>query len=135
MRRETTPSGTRVATVAAALLWAACASGGTRAEVGTNENAMERDVTIEVQNNLTPSTSVTVLVDDPTENQRLLGSVNTDRTETFSLDTSTLTAGYRLIAQAADGTTIRSNPVDALGSATVTWDLEQNLLRVRRTGR
>lgn len=132
MRRNPAPIGARLTVVAAAALWAACASGGTEADVGpTGTSQVNGAVTVEVENNLTPSTSVTVLVDDPTEEQRVLGSVNTGITQTFALDTSNLTAGYRLIAEATDGSTIRSDPVDALGSATVTWDLEQNVLRVR----
>lgn len=132
MRCNPASIGARLSVVAAAVLWAACASGGTEADLDRSETSQANGaVTVEVENNLTPSTSVTVLVDDPTEEQRVLGSVNTGSTQTFALDTSNLTAGYRLIAEAADGSTIRSDPVDALGSATVTWDLEQNLLRVR----
>lgn len=129
MRRNPVSSGARLSAIAAALVWGACASGGNEADVGPN-GAAEGTVTVEVQNNLTPSASVTVLVADPTEMQRVLGTVETGRTGTFALDTSSLTAGYRLVAETADGSTIQSDPVDALGAATVTWDLELNVLRV-----
>lgn len=132
MRRDRKTTGARLAAAAVALTFVGCASGGTEADVGQSE--MQGVVTVQVQNNLTPSTSVTVLVDDPTGEQRVLGSVSTGLTERFPLDTANLTAGYRLIAEATDGSTIRSEPVDILGSATVMWNLEENLLRVRRTG-
>jgi len=132
MRRNPLSIPARLTAIAAAFVWAACASGGTEADVSANGAAeAEGAVTVEVENNLTPSTSVTVLVSDPTEVERVLGSVETGQTETFALDTSNLTAGYRLVAEASDGSTIESDPVDALGAAAVTWDLEQNVLRVR----
>lgn len=115
----------------AAIWWAGCASGG--AEPAPRPDGAA-DLVVEIENNLAPAVAVTVLVDDPTEIERLLGSVDTGLTRSFPLDTSNLTAGYRLVAETADGETIRSDPVDALGASTVHWDLEQNILRVRPAG-
>ena len=94
-----------------------CATGGGPKGGG------EGEVLVRVENNLTPSTSLTVwAVRLPSGNRQLLGTVPPRRTVTLDFDPPS-GGQYRLVARPTTGSEIVSNPVNLTGAAQLRWDL------------
>jgi hypothetical protein len=100
-----------------------CATGG-----GMEGGAGE--VLVQVENNLTPSTSLTVwAVRLPSGSRQLLGTVAPRRTALLRFDPAS-GGQYRLVARPTAGNEIVSNPVNLTGAAQLRWDLRANLASV-----
>jgi hypothetical protein len=114
-------------TIAAAAAIAApygCASAGHR-----GDDAMH-PVNVEINNNLTVPTVITVFVDQGDNSRRMLGTVPGAATRTFQFTPISFSQPYRLIAQRQLAREIRSQPF-TIGSdmtGTVEWSLIPNIV-------
>lgn len=100
----------------------ACAPGAAGAGGG--------NTTVRVENNLIPPTSLTVSAVPSGGTRRVLGSVSPNATATLRFNAVRAADQYRLVAQAASGAEIVSNPVTFSPGATVQWDLRSNVAKV-----
>jgi hypothetical protein len=107
----------------------ASASGGggvTRGGAGGDPGPSSRQVGIIVENNLVPSTGVTVYSVGTQGARRLLGTVPPGTTRRLSFDAGTLLERYRFVASVGLNREITSNPLPLSGGETVRWQLNSN---------
>jgi hypothetical protein len=115
--------------VAGSLVLGACAT-SPRAAAPNAQVVAQNKVQVRVQNNLVPSTGVTVWVVPETGAKQLLGNLNPSASGTFSFP-ATNTAQFVLVARTTGGMEIRSRAFSiASGSDVVTWDMYSNSVSV-----
>lgn len=107
-----------------ALALGACASAGGGAMGAGAEGA----VTVEVQNNLIPPTSLSVYAVSDTGTRRLVGVVQPSATRTLTFDPVAVSGQYYFVAEGTSGDEIRSNPITLGRGDTVRWNLSANLV-------
>ncbi len=106
-------------------LWtAACASSGTMEQNGAPE------VTVQVNNNLTVPTALTVTLLQAHGTNNLLGTVEPGRDESFPVRQAIAAGSYQLSARTTEGNVLQSEPFTLTGDAMVTWNVNQNTVRV-----
>jgi hypothetical protein len=101
-----------------------CATGGHH-----GDDAMH-PVNVEINNNLTIPTVITVFVDQGGDSRKMLGTVPGAQTRTFQFTPISFSQPYRLIAQRQLARDIRSQPF-TIGSdmtGTVEWSLVPNIV-------
>jgi hypothetical protein len=114
-----------IAATAAVGLSFGCATGGHHAD----DDAMH-PVNVEINNNLTIPTVITVYVDQGGNSRRMLGTVPGAQTRTFQFTPVSFSQPYRLIAQRQLARDVRSQPF-TIGSdmtGTVEWSLVPNIV-------
>lgn len=117
----------RCAALAGAALLAAGAAG-----CATGSGSGLPNIGVEVQNDLVPSSALTIYVVPETGSRRLLGSVSPSETKTLSFQE--LSVGqYRLMARTTGGREIVSNPIVLADARTIRWSLSSNILMVVET--
>ncbi|MGH7506233.1 MAG: hypothetical protein ACRELX_11305 [Longimicrobiales bacterium] len=102
-------------------LVSACATGAQ----GSGEG-----VQVEVNNDLIPSSALTVYVLPEIGARRLIGNVNPSETTTLQFE-EVAVGQYRLMARTTGGNEIVSNPISLANVAAITWDLSSNILTVK----
>ncbi len=93
---------------------------------GGDARPSSREARIVVENNLVPSTAVTVYSVGTQGARRLLGTVPPGTTRALRFQTSTLLERYRFVASAGISREITSNPLPLSGGETVRWQLNSN---------
>lgn len=109
------------AVAALALALSACASGSG----ASTDDASAIDVVVD--NNLVPSTQVTVWAIPETGTQIRLGNVAPGQQGTLRYTPRTNALSYRLRAQTTAGRDIFSNPINLVGANQVSWNLQTNI--------
>ena len=109
-----------------ALLLVACATGRTSP---ASDEPTEQDVLVEVRNDLTPRTSVTIRIVSASGTRSVLGTVSPGRTTTLRFREPYFEATYRLVADPVDAEDIRSRTFELFPNSTVEWRLSNNTLR------
>lgn len=104
-----------------ALLLAACATGGGRS------GAAREPVIIVVNNDLLPSSAVSVWMVPESSGPVLIGSVGPGQVDELSYRPRTNVFNYRLRARLTGNREIISNTFSLAGAARVRWDLQANL--------
>ena len=122
--------GRLLAAVATALVITACSGSG--ADIDTNPAAEARagDLEIQVRNNLVPAQTVTVTFHATAATERLLGSVQTDQVQTFSVRDDHAQPPFHLVAEGSGGLRVISRAIDAAGASRIEWTLETNLVQI-----
>ena len=93
---------------------------------GSDPGPSSREVGIVVENNLMPSTAVTVYAVATQGSRRLLGTVPPGTTRRLRFQASTLLERYRFVASLGLNRDIASNPLPLSGGETVRWQLNTN---------
>ncbi|MGD2217275.1 MAG: hypothetical protein PVJ64_10970 [Gemmatimonadales bacterium] len=107
----------------ALLSLAACAT-------GSGDVSPSEEVTVTVENNLHPRTTLTVRIITPTGLSQLLGSVPAGGTETLRYRGRIYYDAYQLVAKTQDGQDIPSLPFNIFPGARVSWSLSHNSISV-----
>jgi heme/copper-type cytochrome/quinol oxidase subunit 2 len=97
---------------------AACASRG-----GTGEGS----TTVQVENNVIPSTLVTVWAVPEIGTRVRLGDVLPGQTKALSFN-ATVAGQYRLLARTTSGAELVSNPIFIGSGDTLVWDMSANIV-------
>lgn len=109
--------------IATLLALAGCAAAGTGVPTG--------DTILIVENDLVPSTSVSVYVVEGEDGPRqLVGLVDPGATATLRFDPISAGAEYHFVAERTDGPSLVSNPVVFSPGETIRWDLTTNFANV-----
>jgi hypothetical protein len=87
----------------------------------------EPGVSIQVENDNTPSSDLTVYLVNQSGNRQILGSVPPNRTVTLNYDGPLSGGQFRLLARPNGGRDIVSNPFALGGVARVRWSLRSNI--------
>lgn len=104
-----------------------CASGG----MGEEDRSGEPEVTIQVENNLTPAITVNVLAAPTARPLDFLGTVASRSFASFTLRTKLIPGRFRLVAERTDGRVEVSREVQIVSDgAIVNWNLELNMITV-----
>lgn len=113
--------------LAAAVLALGCAS------VTTQNQGPPRPVALEIDNNLPLPTDLTIYAVTDAGTQRLIGSVPPARSVTFQFTPDSYSTQYRLIARAALGRLLRSEPfiVGSGMTGQIIWTLVPNIIGFR----
>ena len=122
------------ATAAAALLavvGAGCAA--IQRGVGQEPPVDPEAITLDVRNNVSPPTSITVYVFTDAGTRQRIGTVSGSSTDRFVLDVPPV-GRVRFYARTAEGGEIASNPVSLRPSQTLEWDLFSNVVSERYGG-
>lgn len=106
---------------------AACATGGTGA-------AGEGSTLLRVENDLIPSTSLTVYAIPEVGARTRVGVVNPGATATLRFNPLAAGGQYRFVAETTAGGEIVSNPVIFSPGATIEWSLNSNIAVVSDPG-
>jgi hypothetical protein len=121
---------TTLALVLPLALLAGC--GGASTEGGAGEPEPGSEITVEVRNNTTPPTSLTVWSVTDTGSRRLLGTVPPRQNRSFELVLGRVGRQLQLVAETADGTSIPSRPfIVSRDAVAVEWTLYPNTLTIR----
>ncbi|MGH7540972.1 MAG: hypothetical protein ACRELC_08240 [Gemmatimonadota bacterium] len=121
----------RIVVVVLALSLAACASGGSM-EAGGDLRPSDTSVVVRVRNNLVPQSSAIVSVVAGTRPERVLGTVPSDATREWLVETRLIAGSFVILAETADRHRLVSRPIDVLAQAVITWELNQDIVRVER---
>lgn len=115
-------------------LWTAgCASGrGAPSTPGAELVPGEASVVVRVRNNLVPRRSVVISVLAGTRPERVLGTLPSDDTAAWLVETRLFPGSFVILAQIDGRRRLVSRPIDQMGRAIVTWDLNQDIVRVER---
>jgi len=105
------------------LLAGACAPNGIDTDVDP-----EAEAAIQVNNDLTPSTVVTVWIIPDVGSRQMLGTVTPGDRETLRFDAGTATREYRLRARTTAGAEIISTPFSLAAGRAVQWNLNSNMV-------
>lgn len=106
------------------LLVGACApNGDVAADVDPEAEAM-----VQVNNDLIPSTVVTVWAIPDVGSRQMLGTVSPGDSETLRFDAGTATREYRLRARTTAGAEIVSTPFSLAAGEGVEWSLNSNMV-------
>jgi FtsP/CotA-like multicopper oxidase with cupredoxin domain len=87
-------------------------------------------VTLEVDNNLSVPTGVTVYAYSDVGSRQLIGNVLPGRQTVLHFHAGHITGSYRFVAVAAREAQLVSNPISLNGGETVSWELRNNTLLV-----
>ena len=87
-------------------------------------------VTVVVENNLIPPTSLTVYAVEENGGRRLIGTVNPSGTATLSFEPTFAAARYYFAAETTSGADIVSNPLTLANVERVQWDVQANIATV-----
>ncbi len=113
-----------LAGAAVALTVTACASGGSHEE-------KPKGIPVAVQNNLVPSTILTVNMVSEGGQKDLLGSIIPTGRKTFRFDPTKLPGSQvHLVGQTSAGKEITSQPFAITGASRVEWDVSKDSLSV-----
>ena len=110
---------------AVALLLAAGVGGCASAGTGSGG-----DTAIVVENNLVPSSAMSVYALPDQGGRRLIGSVSPGETRTLRFDVFGVGGQYRFVARTTGGSDLVSNPVTIEAGDTVRWSLASNIATV-----
>lgn len=122
-----------LAPIAALLIAAACSSGGTLSNgptVGTPEPAADQ-VTVLVNNDLIPPTTLSVWAAPERGARQLLGNATPSSTVTLAFVPTVASSSYRLVARTTAGHDIQSNPVVLAAGDSAVWSVQANTVTVR----
>ena len=92
-------------------------------------------VDVEVNNDLSVPTHITVYVVTDVGSRQMIGTVSPGRTARLSYRAGVITGNYRLAATVASqtqGDYLVSNAVALTGGETITWEIRNNVLLVAR---
>jgi len=112
--------------LALSLASACTGSSGSVTNGASDPGPSAREVSIMVENNLQPSTAVTVHAIGTQGSRRLLGTVPPSTTRRLRFGASTVLERYRFVASVGIGREITSNPLPLSGGETVRWQLNTN---------
>jgi hypothetical protein len=121
---------TQLLVLLAVLAFAGCASGGGgQMPAGEALSVGPDQVAVEIRNNLlNPRVALTIRIRAPGRTVTTLGTVQSDRTQTFVVDSSNLAAGWVIIAS-RQGQELRvSRRLTTTGGSIVRWDLNADRL-------
>ena len=108
-------------TALAVLAFGACASSGDPAPDGP------ADVSVQIQNNTVPPTTLVVWLVPQTGTRDMLGTVDPNGTRTVSVEAPITPERYRFVAETTAGEVIVSRPFTvAEGDTSVRWDVNLN---------
>jgi hypothetical protein len=107
------------------------ACGGTGATPGSDPGPSSQQVEIIVENNLVPSTAVTIHSVGTQGSRRLVGTVPPGTTRTLRFRTGTLVERYSFVASVGISQNLTSNPLSLSGGDTVRWQLNSNTISVQ----
>ncbi len=105
------------------LLVGACAPNGVDTDVDP-----EAEAAIQVNNDLIPSTVVTVWIIPDVGSRQMLGTVSPGDSETLRFDAGATTREYRLRARTTAGAEIVSTPFSLAAGQAVEWNLNSNMV-------
>jgi hypothetical protein len=117
---------------AALALLLSTALAGACATFGQGGAPTESQVTVRVENNLIPPTSLTIYAITDRGTRRLLGSVNPSDTQTLHFEAGP-GGQYRILARTTGGREILSNPVNVSGGEGIRWDVQANIATAMST--
>jgi hypothetical protein len=86
------------------------------------------DVVVQVEHNALAASALAIHIVDQSGIRHRLGIVAPGQVETFALDGIIIGGRYTLLAEAADGRTLRSRAFSLVGRAGVNWDVRHNRL-------
>jgi len=112
--------------LALALTSACAGSSGSVTNGASDPGPSSREVSIIVENNLLPSTAVTVHAIGTQGSRRLLGTVPPGTTRRLRFGAGTILERYRFVASVGMSREITSNPLPLDGGETVRWHLNTN---------
>ncbi|MDX1393126.1 MAG: hypothetical protein R3195_02000 [Gemmatimonadota bacterium] len=124
-------------TAAAVFLAAGCGGGGgTSGQVQNPEmtlaEAAENVLIVEIRNNLIPVTTVTAYVQQLGGRPRILGTVQANQTETYTVPGREVASGYTLIAEGEGREAIRSRRINEGAGYKTSWNLATNIITTER---
>ena len=109
-----------VTALAAAAMLAGCASAG-------ENGAPDPAVTVQIENNLLPPTTLTVYAVPEAGVRQLIGTVRPNQTATLTVE-GIVFGQYRFVGRTTEGREVSSNPI-ALGlNEAVHWNVDANLV-------
>ena len=114
--------------VVLSLVCAACAPGSGDRDEPTPEGLGEAVVLIEVRNDLTPTTPVTVRIVSESGTRSTLGTVSPGRTRTLRFDEPYFESAYMMVAETVDGNQLVSRRFELFPNSNVSWRLSNNRL-------
>jgi hypothetical protein len=115
-------------------LTSACTGGSgsiARGGAGGDPGPSSQQVEIIVENNLVPSTAVTIHSVGTQGSRRLVGTVPPGSTRTLRFRTGTLVERYSFVASVGISQNLTSNPLSLSGGDTVRWQLNSNTISVQ----
>jgi len=86
-------------------------------------------IALEVRNDL-PST-VDCAIEAPGRPRKLLGTVLSNSTETYIVDTAQIAVGFRVFCSRQAGQNLRSDPITTISKAKITYTLSTGLVLVQ----
>lgn len=93
-------------------------------------DAVREGVSIRVNNNVIPPTSLTVYAVSETGSRQILGSVSPSGAKTFSYDPVALSSSrFRLLARTTTGAELVSQPFTLTGTTGLEWEVNTNSIR------
>lgn len=113
--------------LALTLLTAGCASGGRASDPGSSAE----QVTIVVENNVTPPVQVLIYAVSTQGSRQSLGSVPPGTTRTLRFRAGSFVGSYRFVANAGFNQELTSNALPLSGGETVVWQLNTNTAFIR----
>lgn len=125
LSRRSVAATVRGAAIAALL--AACAKTTPVAGVSAEETRTPRRVTVIVENNLRRPAAIRVWIQQRHGDERMLGTVLAEATESFTFTPVTPGGEYVLYARISYGGQIVSNPFPMSRTSVVRWNLYDNI--------
>jgi hypothetical protein len=107
-----------------------CAAGSAASTSGGPSPADDRVIIVQVNNNLTPPSVVTVRVEAVSGARIVLGTVPPGVKRPLRFKESMFATEFQLVAVQADGTTVTSRTFQLYPQAVVFWSLRDNMVAV-----
>ena len=85
-------------------------------------------IALEIRNDF--ASTVDCAIEAPGRPRKLLGTVLSNSTETYIVDTSQIAIGFRVMCSRQAGQTLRSDPITTISKAKITYTLSTGLVRV-----
>ena len=85
-------------------------------------------IALEINNDL--PTTVDCTIEAPGRPNPILGTVFSNSRQTFIIDTSKIVAGFRVLCVRQAGQSVRSDPIQTISKAKITYTLSTGLVRV-----
>ncbi|MGH7501032.1 MAG: hypothetical protein ACREL7_04670 [Longimicrobiales bacterium] len=117
----------------AAIVLAACASGGTGSAEAAGEVSAGA-VAVQINNDLVPPAVLTLWIVPETGARRRLGTVNPNGQATFSFSPTVRAMEHRLVAEVTGGNGQTSNPFSFDAVSSILWNVSSPNVRVNRGG-
>lgn len=115
------------------VVMAGCASGSPGSgRAGSELVPGDASVVVRVRNSLVPRRSVVISVIGGGRPERVLGTLPSDDTGSWLVETRLFAGSFVILAQLDGRRRMVSRRIDQMGSAIVTWDLNQDIVRVER---